>query len=1028
MDLDARGFEQDGEFDASLISDQATELGAASIGLASSNAPDSQGSSAAPLGPTNPSAASPGSIAPGAPPPDGKDTGPESRWIGKRLSHFRLMRVIGRGSMGVVFQVEDIYLKRICALKILRRRIDGQERNIQVDRFMFEARTVASLDHPNVAQVYEINQHEGWWFIAMEFLEGGSLQHVLTNAGPLPPGRAALMLADAARGLAAAHEAGLIHRDVKPGNLMLTRRGRCKVVDFGLVKADSADNPFRDDTSILGTPLYIAPEIVQRKGASPASDVYSIGATLFMLLTGSPVFKGADIKSVMRQHVEAEPPDVRTLAPNVPQTLAMLIRESLSKVPERRPTAEAFAAALQSEVTEAAGIGAAPATGSYRTDSSMYGPGMSPSAVGHSSARSGTGFGDVTIREAPPAKSRRAALMWAIAGVATCIVAATALIATLRGSQPSPANKLPALSQPKATVNSIDMRLVQLPTGSFTMGSPADEPGRQMDERQTRVGITRPILIGATEVTQGQWAAVMGADYTPPEGVHPNEETGLRFLGPDLPAYVSWFEASEFCRKLGLKEGKRYRLPTEAEWEYACRAGTAATFNTGGNLDRKHANIDAEAGAALDRRPYRVASFSPNAWGLYDMHGNLMEWCSDWLGDYALGPVDDPSGASEGELRVLRGGSWDTPATLARSANRWANYPVVRTDYIGFRVVMEPGAGPIDAPSFLAGARAAEAHHHPEAHHTDNAPAAAPIDAALPNYTPADVVSQSVRSVGSDTMDRLMQAWIARFQGWHPQVTLRHEGRGSGTAPRALAEGFAHLGPMSRPLTPSERSDFSGELGFEPTQLIVAMDALAIYVHTENPIARRGLTLAELEAIFAVERTRAFPRSIDAWGDLGLEGEWRSAKIDLLGRNPASGSYGVFRDAVMNKGKFKPAMLGLVGSAELIDRIAHDRVGIGFSGIGYIRDDVATVPIARQSLADAILPSVTSAHDGTYPLVRPLYLTVVIPPGQQPTPLQREFLRFVFSKQGQELVASKGFYPLPADMAARELTRVGLSK
>jgi phosphate transport system substrate-binding protein len=304
--------------------------------------------------------------------------------------------------------------------------------------------------------------------------------------------------------------------------------------------------------------------------------------------------------------------------------------------------------------------------------------------------------------------------------------------------------------------------------------------------------------------------------------------------------------------------------------------------------------------------------------------------------------------------------------------------------------------------------------------------ATTPVDPALPNYVPEALIEHRMRSVGSDTMDRLMGLWEARFQSWHSGVELRHEGRGSGTAVPALAEGFAHFGPMSRALKDDERKSFLSEHGYEPMQVTVAMDAVAVFVNRENPVATRGLTLAELDAIFSTTRLAGHPQAIDSWGGLGLQGEWRETPIQTLGRNQASGTYGVFKELVMRLGAFKPGVVEVVGSAEVIDRIVADRSAIGYSGIGYIRSDVAVVPLAATSELKPVPPSPENVYDHSYPLARPLFLAIDLRPGQKPSPLQREFLRFVLSKQGQERVAEAGFYPLPAAKAASELKRLGM--
>jgi formylglycine-generating enzyme required for sulfatase activity len=230
--------------------------------------------------------------------------------------------------------------------------------------------------------------------------------------------------------------------------------------------------------------------------------------------------------------------------------------------------------------------------------------------------------------------------------------------------------------------NTVGMGLVRIAAGSFTMGSPASEPERGDKEVSHTVRISKDFYMGCTEVTQAQWKTVMGT-------------TPSYFSGDDLPVEkVNWEDAVEFCRKLSQKEGKRYRLPTEAEWEYACRAGTTTAFNWGtDSIGTKQSNYNGDTAynkgpIGVDRdKTTPVRSFKPNDWGLYDMHGNVWEWCSDWYADYPAGTVTDPTGPLSGTTRVLRGGSWYNNPRRLRSASRVndAN-PGLRMSYIGFRV------------------------------------------------------------------------------------------------------------------------------------------------------------------------------------------------------------------------------------------------------------------------------------------------------------------------------------------------------
>ncbi|MEM0914904.1 MAG: SUMF1/EgtB/PvdO family nonheme iron enzyme [Planctomycetota bacterium] len=232
--------------------------------------------------------------------------------------------------------------------------------------------------------------------------------------------------------------------------------------------------------------------------------------------------------------------------------------------------------------------------------------------------------------------------------------------------------------------NSIGMELAYIPSGEFLMGSPASEEGRDDDERQHRVRLTKPFLLGTTEVTQSQWRSVMGNN--PPS----------RFKGDDLPVdWVSWDDAVEFCRRLSQKESKRYRLPTESEWEYACRAGTTTPFYFGSTISTDQANYDGDyiygtGRKGVDRKKtIPVGSFQPNSWGLYDMHGNVFEWCSDRYGDYSNVMMTDPTGLATGESRVLRGGSWSFQPAHCRSASRIRRAPDSQSFSLGFRVALD---------------------------------------------------------------------------------------------------------------------------------------------------------------------------------------------------------------------------------------------------------------------------------------------------------------------------------------------------
>jgi len=230
------------------------------------------------------------------------------------------------------------------------------------------------------------------------------------------------------------------------------------------------------------------------------------------------------------------------------------------------------------------------------------------------------------------------------------------------------------------------MKFVLIPAGTFMMGSPSDEPGRRPDQQQHKVTISKPFYLQTTEVTQGQWREIMGTN-----------PSRFKDCGNDCPVdQVSWNDAQKFIGKLNQMEGTdKYRLPTEAEWEYACRAGSTTAFANGDITETwcgYDPNLDQMGWYCgnSDSKTHAVAQKKPNARGLYDMHGNVWEWCEDWYGDYPTGHVTDPKGPSSGTDRVFRGGSWDHLAGYCRSAHRYRKFPDSRNYYgPGFRVARD---------------------------------------------------------------------------------------------------------------------------------------------------------------------------------------------------------------------------------------------------------------------------------------------------------------------------------------------------
>jgi phosphate transport system substrate-binding protein len=267
-----------------------------------------------------------------------------------------------------------------------------------------------------------------------------------------------------------------------------------------------------------------------------------------------------------------------------------------------------------------------------------------------------------------------------------------------------------------------------------------------------------------------------------------------------------------------------------------------------------------------------------------------------------------------------------------------------------------------------------------------------------------------------------MTLWAEEFKRQYPNVNVQIQAAGSSTAPPALAESTSNLGPMSRLMKDKEIEAFEKKFGYKPTAVAVAIDALAVFVHKDNPIA--GLTIAEVDAIFSSTRTCGGPADINTWGQLGLEGAWQNREMQIYGRNSVSGTYGYFKDNALCKGDFKNTVNEQPGSASVVQSVSSSLNGIGYSGIGYTTSSVRAVPIARASGEDYVPATAEHAIQGAYPLARFLYVYVNKEPGKPLPPLTLEFLKLVLARQGQQVVVKDGYIPLPASIAERELAKL----
>jgi phosphate transport system substrate-binding protein len=292
------------------------------------------------------------------------------------------------------------------------------------------------------------------------------------------------------------------------------------------------------------------------------------------------------------------------------------------------------------------------------------------------------------------------------------------------------------------------------------------------------------------------------------------------------------------------------------------------------------------------------------------------------------------------------------------------------------------------------------------------------VDSAIAGYSKTSGISGNLNSVGSDTLNNLMTLWAEGFQKEYPNVRIQIEGKGSSTAPPALISGTAQIGPMSREMKSSELDEFEKTFGYKPTPVRVAVDALAVYVNKDNPIEK--LTLAQVDAIFSKTRTCGEAKSIDDWGTAGVS-SWNGKNISLYGRNSASGTYGYFKENALCKGDYKDSVKEQPGSASVVQGVTEDTYGIGYSGIGYKTSGVKALALSTDGSAyygtDA-----SDVYAGNYPLARFLYLYINKAPNRDTDPLVREFIKFVLSQGGQEVVVKDGYLPIPSGIVTEELS------
>ncbi|MEW6363952.1 MAG: bifunctional serine/threonine-protein kinase/formylglycine-generating enzyme family protein [Acidobacteriota bacterium] len=615
--------------------------------------------------------------------------------------------VIGRGlgnpgSFGITYLAWDLHLDTPVAVKEFAPRalvergedgatvrpisaVDAERYREGLRLFLQEARVLARLDHSNVVRVRTFFEENSTAYIVMDYVRGASLAERLAQCGGRMEQRQALgILLSALDGLGEVHAKGFLHRDVNPWNICLRQDGAPVLLDFGAARQSMGEQT--GSPSVIFTPGFAAFEQYHSKGTvGPWTDVYGAAATLYYLLTGITP------PDALERHMNDElAPPLRT-DPRIPASLSRVIVESLSMDQKRRPqSATEFARMLRQAIPSASSLAS-------RKDPSSSTAGLDTARPRHRLGRRSitllfcsvmlagaaaylayTRFAVRGGRNAPRASNAPTQNRPAGEGRDTTAPALHSGTADTATAQHVGRHKPGDIWIDPATGTT----LAWIPPGSFTMGS-NDYP----DEKPVHmVTIPYGFWMQTTEVTQGQWKKAMATS--------PWLLFSLDWMlqSEDAPAVqVTFNDAIQYAKWLNALGGKGYRLPSEAEWEYACRAGSLGRYSFGDDesILGRYEWYEENAASAGEKYAHVVGGKLPNAWGLFDMHGNALEWCSDWYHpNYASAPADGSSWDSpKTSMRVLRGGSVAKSASNCRAANRGSECPEVRRAMIGFRVV-----------------------------------------------------------------------------------------------------------------------------------------------------------------------------------------------------------------------------------------------------------------------------------------------------------------------------------------------------
>ncbi len=601
-------------------------------------------------------------------------------WAGSKILNYTLVCSLGEGGMAEVYRGEPD-IGPPMAIKVLNHelRIDPDV----VGRFEQEARTMAALEHSGIVQVYNFDREH--LAIIMELVDGGSLEDMRQQRGPVPFEEALPVMQSVLAAVGYAHERGVIHRDLKTSNILLTKDGRPKVADFGIAKVFGSAVKTMTSRG-MGTFAYMSPEqIKDAKRVDARSDLYALGVVFFELLAGRRPFESAENDDsnfhIMEAHLRKEPPDPRDFYPHIPSHAVDAVLKALEKKPEERfQTAAEFAEALAKVAPTSRVAQAAAEVAPASSPASLGPPASSPARE----------------KVAPDDAGSQIRRFWPLVVVLLLALVIGGSFALSSGGEASNAStekkarkvtsskvKPASKSAPKATVTAgkAGIEWVRIPGGTFQMGSRSGDS----DEKPVHTVTVSTFELAKSEVTVVQYRVCVdvGPCTAPDTGTYCN--WGKRGREDHPINCVDWSQAVAFSRWVGG------RLPTEAEWEYAARSGGRAQTYPWGDAKAtcSYAVMDDGSGNGCGRGnttwPVCSKPRGNSMQGVCDLSGNVWEWVSDWYGDYSSTSQQDPQGAGTGSGRVLRGGSWYGGARYVRAACRIRFSPGYRDYYLGFR-------------------------------------------------------------------------------------------------------------------------------------------------------------------------------------------------------------------------------------------------------------------------------------------------------------------------------------------------------